>query len=251
MPPDNLRPQDTRNKCWLTTLIICSAARTRLLISSVWARFIPAWFLDNPPSTISVWYRGNKCFLGYRGLCRPLKEELGSNPFVPLEVQQLGNERSLYPRFYSMNTSACITQSTNLLDLKLNKRIFYYYLHKSGGHLGLDETLEHVQETRSFHFCHSTEIGILFLDGNSVSKPFLHTHNLTLSTVFCQGITKAMSAEWLFLWRFMKRGQHCSRPTPPFVFLLYICPEQVPNEVVVISPINLVTTTKKWSKWTP
>lgn len=154
MPPDALRPQDTRNKCWLTTLIICSAARTRLLISSVSARFIPAWFLDNPPSTISVWYRRNKMFSGLSRMVSPFKERVGFESFCPSRMQQLGNERSLYPRFYSMNTSACITQSTNLLDLKLDKRIFYYYLHKSGGHLGLDETLEHVQETRSFHFCH-------------------------------------------------------------------------------------------------
>ena len=124
MPPDDLRPQDTRNKCWLTTLIICSAARTRLLISSVSARFIPAWFLDNPPSTISVWYRGNKCFSGLSRMVSPFKERVGFESFCPSRMQQLGNERSLYPRFYSMNTSACITQPTNLLDLKLDNRIF-------------------------------------------------------------------------------------------------------------------------------
>lgn len=32
--------------------------------------------------------------------------------------------------------------------------------------LGLDETLEQAQETRSFYFCHLTEIGFLFLDEN-------------------------------------------------------------------------------------
>jgi len=93
-------------------------------------------------------------FSGLSRMVSPFKERVGFESFCPSRMQQLGNERSLYPRFYSMNTSACITQSTNLLDLKLDKRIFYYYLHKSGGHLGLDETLEHVQETRSFHFCH-------------------------------------------------------------------------------------------------
>jgi hypothetical protein len=62
----------------------------------------------------------------------PFKKRAGSNPLVPIEVQQFGNERSLYPRFtYSVNTSACIIQSSpNLLDFKSNKRIIYDDLYK-------------------------------------------------------------------------------------------------------------------------
>ena len=40
-----------------------------------------------------------KCFLGYRGWCRPLKKELVSNPFVPLECSSLAMKGPCIPDF--------------------------------------------------------------------------------------------------------------------------------------------------------